>query len=180
MTCVPDQDWAVLDLEASALPPRSYPIEIAVAFPDASVSAWLIRPAPVWLRDGTWDPAAEGLHGLSRAMLQGQGESPGDVVEQVAAAVRGRRVLSDNIAADSYWLGVLCAAARIRPPPFHLTDFWQWSEPLASPRERERALAEAYRRHPARHRAAPDARRIACAISLLLDRPFGKTDAAAM
>jgi hypothetical protein len=170
------ENWAVLDIEASALPPRSYPIEVAVAFPDASAQAWLIQPTPVWLRDGVWSSGAETLHGLSEDILQTQGEPPCYVLDRVAEAVRDRRLLSDNLVSDSYWLGVLCAAAGIRPPPFHLTDFWQWSEPLGSPRDRERALAEAYRHYPLRHRALPDAQRIACAIGLLA-RPSGRGSA---
>lgn len=55
------------DFEASGTDPHGYPIEVAVAdVATGTTIQWLIAPTPAWLESGTWDTAAEAVHGLSR------------------------------------------------------------------------------------------------------------------
>lgn len=100
-----------LDCEASSLHSRdSYPIEVAWGRSGGEIESHLINPYryPAHWRD--WDPAAQALHGLSRAYLRQHGEPPEHVAHRIEAALPGRAVYSDAAAFDNFWLGRLFEA----------------------------------------------------------------------
>ncbi len=94
-----------------------------------------------------------------------------DVQRELADAVKGRRVVSDAVTADTYWLGVL---HELSPLPFRierLADFLRPATGLAGMAAREKVVAameEARRRYPREHRAEPDARRWAETFRILM------------
>lgn len=95
---------AILDIEASGFGRGSYPIEVGVAMPDRSVVSFLIAPADDWTH---WSEEAEGLHGLSRELLQEKGFSPRQVAEQLNILLEGQVAYSDGWGVDSGWLALL-------------------------------------------------------------------------
>jgi hypothetical protein len=104
---------AFIDVEASSLI-DGYPIEIGWAREDGQVGAVLVRPHPKW-GSLVWDPAAERIHGLSRALLEAQGVTVDDAVATLNEALRGCKALSDAPSHDWRWLGLLlenCGAER--------------------------------------------------------------------
>ena len=60
----------VLDVEASGFGRNSYPIEIGFVLPDGHTFCTLVRPEPHWTH---WDAQAEGLHRISRALIEARG-----------------------------------------------------------------------------------------------------------
>lgn len=98
-----------LDIDASSLSPRSYPVEIAWGDTDSGeVEAHLINPERValWL---DWDSAGESVHGLSRPYLRRNGEAPEVVAHRANQALYGHTVhaTSDR---DRDWVDTLFAA----------------------------------------------------------------------
>ncbi|NUB11257.1 hypothetical protein GAY28_00225 [Azospirillum brasilense] len=164
----------VLDFEASCFPmPGSYPIEVGVATLDGWSAGWLIRPTAEWLRHGAWDPAAARTHGITMEMLQQDGLDPAVVVQELDKVLfPGRPVVSDAAGAESFWLSVLYAAVGREPPviiePIQpvlpgLTS----SGGLYAAGEIAAAEYEASLGWPERHRAEPDARRLAEVVRIL-------------
>jgi hypothetical protein len=170
------QPIAALDFEASSLPgPGSYPIEVGIAFAaDGATRSWLIRPELGWAAVGIWDPAAERLHGLTRDTLKRDGQPVEEVTVELAAAVAGHAVVSDAATADGYWLQMLYAATG-RKPPFRIAPLAPLLKDIiaatgdAAAGDIERAAALALQRFPERHRAGPDARRLAEIIRILTE-----------
>lgn len=167
---------AVLDFEASGMGRRSYPIEVGVAYvATGEIRSWLIRPHSAW--DGwEWSDEAEHLHGITRETLAVEGLPPEEVADALAEVVAGHTVLSDS-ALDDGWLARLYEVGG-RTPPFRLEGFSPVVDVLAGglppplvgrpPQAVVDAVAEAERRFPeGRHRAGPDARRLAEVIRLL-------------
>lgn len=123
---------AFLDFEASSLSPTSYPIEIgwAVAGAEAAESH-LILPHPDWI---DWDPAAQGVHGISRSQLFEHGLAGPAVLALMTRSLAGLVVYSDAPAEDGHWLDRLCMACGSpfpssckMPAPSSPT----WPKPLA-------------------------------------------------
>ena len=103
--CPDGQDLQVfVDVEASGLGRGSYPIEIGVSLPDASSRCWLIRPAPHWQ---AWDPSAESIHHLSRALLERHGRPIRSVAEELNEVLAGQTVFSDAWGNDMPWVAAL-------------------------------------------------------------------------
>jgi hypothetical protein len=98
---------AFLDIEASSLSPASYPIEIGWVLEDGTGEGCLIRPEAEWT---DWDPAAEAVHGISRAQLAAAGQPAGLVAARVGAVLAGHQVVSDAPEWDHVWLGDLLSA----------------------------------------------------------------------
>jgi hypothetical protein len=98
------QRIAFVDVEASSLSPRSYPIEIGWIFADGASEGHLIVPHEDWL---DWDPCAQDVHGLSRRHLFRSGRPGPFVAERIIAALVGCRVFSDAPAQDNFWLSRL-------------------------------------------------------------------------
>lgn len=155
-----------IDFEASCLPRhgRSFPIEVGLAGRDGARS-WLIRPHPDW-SGWDWTAEAEALHGLSRARIEQDGLPAHVVLDQLADAVGGRRVVADSLI-DPYWLDTLAAAAG-RAAPFAidhvatLLDERQVDEAQISA-----AVRIADQRCPTRHWAGSDALWLASVMAQL-------------
>lgn len=93
-----------LDLEASALDPDSWPIEIGCAWFSAGrmrVRSTLIVPRNAWPRD-VWSAEAEAMHGLTREnLMTGR---PADLVAADTDAFADFTIVSDNAVWDQLWL----------------------------------------------------------------------------
>jgi DNA polymerase III epsilon subunit-like protein len=100
---------AILDCEASSLGRDGYPIEVAWSFVqldglDAAggpIEQVLIRPLPFWT---DWDPQAEAVHGISRAMLAAEGEHAAVAARRISEAIDGALVYTDAPSFDGRWL----------------------------------------------------------------------------
>lgn len=144
----------IIDLEASGFGKGSYPIEVGFVLPDGSSQCLLIQPDAGWTH---WDPAAELVHGISRATLLEYGHPALEVATQLNRSLRGQTVYSDAWAHDYTWLSVLFEAAGL-VPTFKLEHLLvlmnecsqqHWNE-IRSKVERELNVR--------RHRASNDAR----------------------
>ncbi len=144
----------VIDIEASGFGRGSYPIEIGFVMPDGRGDCMLIRPADGWRH---WDPSAEALHHISRALLQRSGRPIADVVDRLESQLQGRTVYSDGWGNDYSWLATLYDAAG-RQPGFRVDSL----QKLLTEDQLERwadAKAAVFDGHPReRHRASADAR----------------------
>lgn len=103
-----------LDFEASSLSDRSYPIEIAWVFEDGRSEAHLIAPAPGW---NDWDDVSEPIHGISRGMLEADGEPHDRVATRMVEALAGYDLFASAPSWDGKWLSVLLREAAL---PRHL------------------------------------------------------------
>jgi hypothetical protein len=101
---------AFLDFEASSLAKDSYPIEVAWVFEDGASERHLIRPAPGWT---DWDPGAEAMHHLSRAMLEAEGEAHDAVARRVLEVLGTHAVYASAPSWDGKWLSVLLRAGGL-------------------------------------------------------------------
>lgn len=160
---------AFLDFEASSLGKDSYPIEVAWVFVDGRSESHLIRPAPHW-RD--WDPRAEQLHGIGRAVLEAEGEPYAVVARRVLQALSGRPVVASAPSWDGKWLSVLLRSGGL---PRHALRLGDSRKALVDAAARAlegkvepgvraglaaglaRRVRAEYARHPPRHRALEDA-----------------------
>jgi hypothetical protein len=155
-----------LDIEASGLGPRSWPIEIGVAMisPSGTISTQsaLIAPDPDW--DPTaWSAESQAVHGISRAQLDAEGGPAPAVASGVLMALGHRMVVSDAPEFDERWLGVLLRTLAPTLPVPRLVDFDQLVATAFEPD----AVDRVYRTLdalPAPHRAGPDAERLARAF----------------
>jgi DNA polymerase III epsilon subunit-like protein len=145
---------AVLDVEASGFGRGSYPIEVGYVLEDGQSSCMLIRPEPEWTH---WDPAAAGLHGITRAELLEQGLPAVEAAEELNYRLCGRTLYTDGWVHDYSWLALLYDAA-CRVPIFRLESL----RALLTEDEIEDWLAAKVRVAAAlgqpRHRACADAR----------------------
>lgn len=108
-----------LDFEASSLADDSYPIEIGWAAEDGSAEAHLIRPAPAW---SDWDPAAQAMHGLTRARLCDEGEPHDQVALRTLAALAGHDLFASAPSWDGKWMSVLLRSAGLPRHALRLKD----------------------------------------------------------
>ncbi|EIZ77657.1 hypothetical protein WSK_3666 [Novosphingobium sp. Rr 2-17] len=158
---------ALIDFEASCLPEygHSFPIEVAIARAGGPSRSWLIHPAQQWVF-WDWDPAAEALHGITRAMLARDGLPPGQVIGEMADFVRDCDVYADADL-DQYWLETLCGAAGAKLPfPVRYLGELLVERGYTRPQV-VRALDEAKRQMPREHLAREDAKRLALVVRLL-------------
>ncbi len=145
---------AFIDLEASGLGARSWPIEVGWSFEDGVGEALLISPAPEWSMD-QWDPKAERLHGVTPRMLSDLGVGVAQACDRLSAALDGCAVYSDAPDWDGFWLMRLFDAAG-RKSTILLRDFGSLM-PALGPAEKAALISKADRLAPRRHRAAEDA-----------------------
>lgn len=103
---------AVLDIEASGFGRRSYPIEIGLVLPDGRTFCTLVRPESDWTH---WDPQAEQVHGIDRALLHAHGRPAVEVAQALNERLAGQVVYSDGWANDYSWIGLLFDAAAMLP-----------------------------------------------------------------
>ena len=157
----------VLDVEASGFGRGSYPIEIGFVEPAGALFCTLVQPAPEWLH---WDPAAETLHGISRALLQRHGRPVDWVAAELNRRLAGQTVYCDGWAHDYPWLARLFDEAE-QSPAFRLEDLRTLlteGELACWDRSLHALRAELC---PERHRASSDARLLQLCLQRVRDRP---------
>ncbi|MFS0774018.1 transcriptional regulator [Sphingomonas sp. 1P08PE] len=108
-----------LDFEASSLSDRSYPIEVAWVFQDGRSESHLIAPAPDWT---DWDPAAQAIHGIDRALLLDQGEPHDAVARRMVEALTDHELFASAPSWDGKWLSHLLRSADIPRHSLRLRD----------------------------------------------------------
>ncbi|GGK60838.1 hypothetical protein [Amphritea balenae] len=96
-------DLICLDIEASGLGPRSYPIEVAWKSLAGASDNFLIDPcsADEW---DYWDDFAEEMHGICRSELLRDGVDVHTACDRMNAALADKLVLSDAWEFDYFWL----------------------------------------------------------------------------
>jgi len=144
----------ILDIEASGFGRGSYPIEVGFAGADGRLFCGLIRPEPDWLH---WDSTAEGLHGISRELLQRHGHPASWMAAELNARLAGQVVYCDGWGMDYPWLARLFDAAGQRPR-FRLDDLRRLLSEDEARCWREVTEAVRQRQQLTRHRASSDAR----------------------
>lgn len=104
-----------MDIEASGLGPRSYPIEIAWKCSRTGESdLFLINPASAfgWC---DWDLRAAQMHGISQTMLSEEGIDVRSACQRLNSALAGREVISDALEFDYFWVRRLFEAGMMHP-----------------------------------------------------------------
>ena len=163
------------DCEASDL--DGYPIEIGWASVDQGSrrlisEAHLIRPPPAWPVKLSWTRAAEKMHGILFEGLLRDGRPVAEIALRMNQVLAGRTLYSDDYH-DERWLRRLFETAAVRPTftvdrmnaktlIFELAAERGFDAPAVF-----RAQAEALEIEPRRHRAEPDARRLAATWNIL-------------
>lgn len=145
---------AFIDLEASGLSARSWPIEVGWCFAKGDPTALLIKPSPDWSID-EWSRDAEALHGVTHKKITSKGADPKVVCETLNSALAGIDVYSDAPDWDGFWLYRLFQSAKIRQN-FKLSDLNLLFRSM-QPDKLSAILIEAERLAPRKHRAAADA-----------------------
>lgn len=108
-----------LDFEASSLSDQSYPVEVAWVFQDGRTESHLIRPAPGWT---DWSPEAEAIHGLSRTMLEEEGQPHDVVAARMIEALSDHELFASAPSWDGKWLSVLLRGAGLPRHALRLRD----------------------------------------------------------
>lgn len=107
------------DIEASSLI-NGYPIEIGWAWREsgkAECAATLINPPASWVATCIWDRAAEGVHGVSRELLDKFGDTPRHACTTLNLALNDQDLVFDTggNGADAYWMRMLFMEADLKP-----------------------------------------------------------------
>ena len=164
---------AYIDLEASGLGDKSWPIEIGWAKRGAVPESIIIRPHADWPH-GAWDPSAEALHGLSMEVLNEHGLDVVGACKKLNDALAGETVYSDAPDWDGYWLYRLHQAARMRQT-FNLVHFAELMPPIGLT-DKLMLVARTNSLAPHTHRAADDVRHMQVLHALAIRHGSGKTD----
>lgn len=144
----------VIDVEASGFGRESYPIEVGLVLADGTPHCFLVAPERSWTH---WDPAAEALHGISRATLEAHGRPAAEVAWRLNELLRGKTVYTDAWSFDMSWLGKLFDAVHLQPT-FELqpiSGIMDERRLAGWDRTREQVMQELKLK---RHRASGDAR----------------------
>ena len=106
---------AFIDVEASGLGTRGYPIEVGLITSEGSMYCSLISPPEDWSRlDATaWDAKAEQVHGITRDILQAHGKPLVEVARELNRIAAGKTLFSDAWGNDYPWLARLFDAADL-------------------------------------------------------------------
>lgn len=144
----------VIDIEASGLGPRSYPIEIGVALPDDRGFCTLVRPEPDWT---FWDTEAEAIHHIPRFEAARHGRPAAEVADVLNSELAGKVVYSDGWAHDYSWLSLLYDVAG-RRPSFRLDNLRSLLTEEEAARWHDTKVQLRAELRPERHRASNDAR----------------------
>jgi len=110
-----------LDIEASSLSSRSYPIQVAWNSGNGEINVFLISPESIsgWT---DWDFKSEKLHKISREILIKAGENPRNVCNNIIKQLSGKTVYTDNPEFDKFWTQELFKACRIDFPEIYFSD----------------------------------------------------------
>ena len=107
-------DLVCIDLEASGLHPRSYPVEIGWCSLDFATSGLLqIAPDTTWAPED-WDPNAEIIHGLTRDYLMQIGLLPAAAANHLNLVLSDNQLVSDAPHLDFRWLRQLYEVAGVK------------------------------------------------------------------
>lgn len=155
---------AVLDIEASALGYRSYPIEVGLALIQGSqpIRSWssLIQPTSMWMDVGNWSSASAEVHGIPFDLLLEEGKPVREICDWLNAALANTVVLTDAPDHDQSWLATLFNAAD-SGQAFSLRDYDALAGTLTA--EQLGRHTRILDRDRAPHRAGEDALRLASA-----------------
>lgn len=168
-----DRNIAILDVEASALGPGSFPIEVGVALvrgPSEAigVGAKLIQPTTEWIETGVWSKSSEAVHGIPLEVLKQQGEEVGEVCDWLNSLLGSYTIVAtDAPSYDQDWLDTLFEAAG-REQRFRVFDFQVLTRDFNADQHHHLAYRLRHDRVP--HRAAADALRLA---SVLMETYWG-------
>lgn len=88
-------------------------------FQDGRSESHLIAPAPAW---NDWDYLAEQIHGISRALLDAEGEPHGLVASRMIEALTGHDLFASAPSWDGKWLSTLLRAAGLPRHILRLRD----------------------------------------------------------
>ena len=144
-----------IDLEASGLGDRSWPIEVGWASGKDQPQSLLIAPHPDW-PISAWDDKAQALHGLSIEHLKRNGLDPVQACKHLNNALAGETVYSDAPDWDGYWLYRLHQAARMKQT-FKLAHYAELM-PVIDLNDKMALVAQANAAAPHTHRAGEDVR----------------------
>ena len=159
-----DRRVAILDIEASALETRSFPIEVGIALVQGpsdpiGVGAKLIQPVNAWLESGVWAKSSEAVHGISLERVKREGEAVEDVCDWLNGFLGANTIVaSDAPRYDQDWLDTLFAAAG-REQMFRIYHFQILTRDFGV--DQHGHLSYLLRQSRAPHRAAADAWRLA-------------------
>lgn len=162
-----DARLVVLDIEASALGKRSYPIELGVAIIEGTakpIQTWssLIMPTNDWETNGLWSLHSQAVHGITIERLRREGRSVDFACHRLNALLRPAvAVVTDAPMYDQAWLDRLFDSAG-KEQQFVTYDFERLAGYLNA--EEHRQFLHLLRRSVAPHRAGPDALRLASAV----------------
>jgi DNA polymerase III epsilon subunit-like protein len=142
-----------LDIEASGINARAYPIEIGVSLSNGTTWCSLIKPAESWTY---WSKEAENIHGISYEELMTNGKSPAQVAGKLNKLLTSSTAYSDCWVLDQPWLIKLFQHAGITQT-FSLLDMMHImkEEPYEKLVETKHRIALTL--DLARHRASNDA-----------------------
>ncbi len=151
-----------LDFEASSLSAISWPIEIGISRVVQSkviTASRLIKPHPDWDAAG-WSDVSAGIHGLSRAYLEAEGDDPKAVAQWFKAENTGIAV-TDNPEFERRWL-IRLLETDMPFPKVQLLDFDSYIRmSLTDHAAIECVYHTLESAGPPPHRAGPDAARLA-------------------
>ena len=147
------KEIAFIDLEASGLGARSWPIEVGWCFLHGKPRSLLIKPVAEWSMDA-WDENAEALHGIARSDLDMQGDTPNTTCAALNAALTGLTVYSDAPDWDGFWLYRLFESGGVKMT-FSLSDFNEVLRDVGL-KALDRLVARASKIAPHRHRTNDD------------------------
>ena len=162
-----DARLVVLDLEASAFGPKSYPIELGIAViqgPTSPIRTWsaLIKPTDDWEANGLWSRQSAAVHGITIEELRREGRSIEAACDTLNALLRpAAAVVTDAPMYDQCWLDRLFGAAG-KEQQFIIYDFERLAGCLTT--DEYRQFVHLLERSSAPHRAGPDAVRLASAV----------------
>jgi hypothetical protein len=168
-----------IDVEASSLDLKGYPIEVGLALwpaPNEPTFGWstLIRPIDEWRLHGHWSPASARVHGITGRDLAAHGRSP----QQVAAALNvalgaGKTAWCDGGPYDAQWMRALFRAGGVTPT--FVVDDWHRLPSMLGRAVRERALM-GVEQAATRHRARADAEDLLLVLAHAMELEVGPVE----
>ena len=154
-----------VDVEASSLERGSWPVEVGIARLEGGKvrsEGRLIRPEPDW-DFSTWSDESAAVHGIPLDRLHDEGVRAADAAAWLMRETAGWAV-SDAPASDRRWIGRLLAL-RDPEPGLRLIDFdLALATAAGGVIGRLHSASGHLDVHPAPHRAAGDAARLAAAF----------------
>ena len=104
-----------MDIEASGLGPRSYPIEVAWKCGlTGECDSFLINPETGY-NWTDWDSTAEDLHHIAVDELLAEGVSVREACQRLNSRLDGKTVTSDALDFDFFWIRRLYESAMMSP-----------------------------------------------------------------